>query len=101
MSPNSPCACHVSALNRFLNLPLIPGLLVLKCVIKPNPLVVLLCVAPEEQQLPAVKRTAFDLGSLFFFIYFFWQEFSGTRLPHPGWWFTDLMEHIMFVEYLT
>ena len=60
--------CHVSALNGFLNVSLIPGLLVVKCVIKPNPLVVLFGVLPEEPQLPAVKHTALDFGSLF------WQQ---------------------------
>lgn len=78
--------CHVPALNRFLNLPLIPGLLVLKCVIKPNPPVVLFCVVPEEQQLPAVRSTAFDFGSLFFLargtILVKWREAAPPQLLH-------------------
>lgn len=98
--PNSPCACHVSALNGFLNSSLIPGLLVLQCVIKPYPLVVLFGVVPEEPQLPAVKHTALDFESSFFLCQEERLQFSRKRLPHPN-WFIDLMEHIKFFEYLT
>lgn len=45
---------------------LIPRLLVLKCVIRPNPLVVRFGVVSEVPQLPAVKHTALDFEFLLF-----------------------------------
>lgn len=53
---------------------LIPRLLVLKCVIRPNPLVVRFGVVSEVPQLPAVKHTALD----FEFLLFFW---AGGAIP--------------------